>query len=67
MYYKDLADELIQRGAQIGGKDAGATLVSRMTTDERKRFLRPTSKGFYALQEDYPEVRQSVGARRRRK
>ena len=40
-------------------------LVSRMTGDER--FVRPTSKGFYALREDYPEVTQSVGARRRKR
>ena len=34
--------------------------------EEEKRFIRPTSKGFYALREDYPDAR-NVGARRRRR
>ena len=64
MYYKDLVDELLRRGAIIGGVSPASGLVARMTGDER--FVRPTSKGFYALREDYPEVTQSVGARRRK-
>lgn len=72
MHYRDLADELIRRGAIIRGQDPAGALVSRMTQDdnrraeEDKRFVRPTSKGFYALREDYPDAR-NVGARRRRK
>ena len=71
MHYRDLADELIKRGAIIRGQDPAGALVSRMTQDDNrrdeadKRFIRPTSKGFYALREDYPNAR-NVGARRRR-
>ncbi len=70
MHYRDLADELIRQGAVIRGQDPAAALVSRMTQDDKKRaeadrrFIRPTSKGFYALREDYPNAR-NVGARRR--
>ncbi len=72
MHYRDLADELMRQGAVIRGQDPAAALVSRMTQDDKKRaeadrrFIRPTSKGFYALREDYPNAR-NVGARRRRK
>lgn len=71
MHYRDLADEIMRRGAVIRGKDPAAALVSRITQDEKRRaegeprFVRPTSKGFYALREDYPDAR-NVGARRRR-
>ena len=70
MHFRDLADELMKRGAVIRGQDPAGALVSRMTQDdnrraeEDKRFIRPTSKGFYALREDYPNAR-NVGARRR--
>ena len=72
MHYRDLADELIRRGAVIRGKDPAASLVARMTQDDKRRaegerrFVRPVSKGFYALREDYPNAR-NVGAKRRRK
>ena len=72
MHYRDLADELIERGAVIRGQDPAGALVSRMTQDDNrraegdKRFIRPTSKGFYALREDYPDAR-NVGARRRKR
>lgn len=72
MHYRDLADEILRRGAVIRGQDPAAALVSRMTQDDSrraeadKRFIRPTSKGFYALREDYPDAR-NVGARRRRR
>lgn len=72
MHYRDLADELILRGAVIRGKDPANSLVSRMTTDDKrrpegeKRFIRPTSKGFYALREFYPNAR-NVGSRRNRR
>ena len=71
MHYRDLADELILRGAVIGGKDPANSLVSRMTSDEKrraeseKRFIRPTSKGFYALREYYPNAR-NVGEKRQK-
>ena len=69
MHYRDLADELILRGAIIRGKDPANALVSRITKDEsrraesEKRFVRPTSKGFYALREYYPNAR-NVGEKR---
>ena len=72
MHYRELADELMKRGAVIRGQDPAGALVSRMTQDDNrraeadKRFIRPTSKGFYALREDYPDAR-NVGARRRRR
>ena len=71
MHYRDLADEMMRRGAVILGQDPAGALVSRMTQDdnrraeEDRRFIRPTSKGFYALREDYPQAR-NVGARRRK-
>ena len=70
MHYRELAEELMRRGAVILGKDPAAALVSRMTQDDNRRaesdrrFVRPTSKGFYALREFYPQAR-NVGARRR--
>lgn len=70
MHYRDLADELMRRGAVIRGQDPASALVSRMTQDDNRRaeadrrFIRPTSKGFYALREEYPDAR-NVGARRR--
>ncbi len=64
MHYREIADALLGQGAVIKGKDAANGLLSRMTRDER--FVRPTSKGFYALREDYPNAR-NVGAKRRGK
>ncbi|MCY4464656.1 MAG: HTH domain-containing protein [Chloroflexi bacterium] len=72
MHYRELADELFRRGAVILGKDPASALVSRMTQDDNRRaegeqrFVRPVSKGFYALREDYPNAR-NVGAKRRRR
>ncbi len=72
MHYRDLADDLIRMGAVIGGKDPAGSLVARITQDDKgkaedeKRFVRPTSRGFYALRADYPKAR-NVGARRRGK
>lgn len=72
MHYRDLADELMRRGAVIRGKDPAASLVARMTQDDNRRaeserrFVRPVSKGFYALREDYTNAR-NVGAKRRRR
>ena len=62
MYYKDLAKEVQRLGGQINGNDPPATLVARLVLDER--FVRPTSKGFYGLRNDFPNAR-NVGARQR--
>ena len=64
MHYRELAAELQTRGATIRGQDPAVALLSRMTQDVERRFVRPTSKGFYALREDYPDAR-NVGERRR--
>ena len=60
MYYKELATEVMNRGGTLGGNTPWATLVSRITQDSR--FVRPTSKGYYALRSDYPNAR-NVGAK----
>ena len=63
MNYRELAEEVDRRGGDLGDHTGAATrLVARMVRDQR--FVRPTSKGFYALRSDHPNVR-SVGARRR--
>lgn len=65
MHYRDLADELSRRGIVIGGKNPAGGLISRLSGDDR--FVRPTSKGFYGLREDYPRIKRSVGERRRKR
>lgn len=62
MHYKQLAHEVMSRGAKINGDNPGATLTARMVLDPR--FVRPTAKGFYALRRDHPTAR-NVGARLR--
>ena len=62
MHYKQLAHEVMSRGAKINGDNPGATLTARMVLDPR--FVRPTAKGFYALRRDHPNAR-NVGARLR--
>ena len=64
MYYKDLALEVTNRGGELGGARPAATLTARLVRDPR--FVRPTTKGYYALRRDYPTAR-NVGARRHRR
>lgn len=47
MHYKDIAAKLQERGTYIPGRDPAATLLSRMTRDDR--FKRAKSRGVYAL------------------
>ena len=62
MHYNDLAKEVQSRGAVIGGKAPGNTLIAKLTSDSR--FVRPYRKGYYALRKDYPHV-SSVGSRKK--
>lgn len=47
MHYKDIAAKLQERNTYIPGKDPAATLLSRMSRDNR--FKRPGKRGIYAL------------------
>ena len=60
MYYKELAQEVMRRGGILNGATPWANLSARLVQDER--FVRPTTKGYYALRRDYPTAR-NVGAR----
>ena len=64
MHYRELEEELRQRGIVILGKNPANGLVSRIHKD--KRFVRPTRRGYYALREDYPGV-PSIGERKSRR
>ena len=64
MYYKELAQEVQRRGVVIRGARPEANLVARLINDPQQRFVRPTSKGYYALRKDYPG-KESVGARKK--
>jgi hypothetical protein len=63
MHYRDLADEVLLRGGLLPETSAPTTLNGRINRDDR--FVRPFRRGFYALKKDHPNVRNSVGARRR--
>ena len=64
MHYKILAQEVQARGGIFSGENVAALLNARLVNDER--FVRPVSKGFYALRRDYPNAK-NVGARKRHK
>lgn len=64
VYYRELADMVIERGGEIEGSDLAMTLVSKLVADER--FVRPFRRGWYALRVHYPKVK-SVGARKKKK
>ena len=63
VHYRELAKEVQARGGNIPGIDKDHTLIARLVKDAR--FVRPTRRGFYALQRDYPDAK-SVGARKPR-
>ena len=63
IHYRELASLVIERGAELGGKDPAQTLVSRLVTDER--FVRPLRRGWYGLRIHFPKAK-SVGARKKR-
>ena len=62
VHYRELAMTIQARGGSIPGIDKDHTLIARLVKDDR--FVRPTRRGFYALQRDYPDAK-SVGARKR--
>ena len=62
-HFRELAKEVQARGGIIPGVDPDHTLIARLVKDDR--FVRPTRRGFYALQRDYPDAK-SVGARKPR-
>ncbi|MDD9957129.1 MAG: winged helix-turn-helix domain-containing protein [Anaerolineaceae bacterium] len=62
VHYRELADEVQLRGVKLGGKDPASTLVAMISKEPR--FVRPTSRGFYALRKDYPNAR-NVGEHKR--
>ena len=63
VHYRELADEVKRRGIELGGTDPGGTLVAKISKEPR--FVRPASRGFYALRKDYPDAR-NVGEHKRR-
>ena len=63
VHYRELAKEIQARGGNIPGIDKDHTLIARLVKDDR--FVRPTRRGIYALQRDYPDAK-SVGARKPR-
>ena len=63
VHYQQLADEVQRRGIAIGGANPGRTLVAKISREPR--FVRPVSRGFYALRKDYPDSR-NVGEHKRR-
>ena len=66
MHYRDLAEEVVKRGGRLPSSDQGALLNTRLTSDKKKRFVRPHQRGCYALREDYPDLERSVGERQSR-
>ena len=64
MYYKELAREVQSRGGDLSGNNPAQTLVAQLVRDSN--FIRPETKGYYALRDDYPKAR-NVGERKRRR
>lgn len=64
LHYSEIVKRLAASGILLGGANAGATLISRLTGD--KRFARPKARGVYALREWNPNA-SDVGTRKRRK
>lgn len=61
MHYKLLAHEVVQRGGHLPEKSPEAALNAIMNRD--KRFVRPHRRGFYALREHHPRVKENAGRR----
>ncbi len=61
MHYKMLAEEVVQRGGHLPEKAPEAALNAIMNRDER--FVRPHRRGFYALREHYPRLKENAGRR----
>ncbi len=65
VHYKRLSDEVIKRGGSLPKSDPWTHLNYLMNQDAR--FTRPRRRGYYALKEDYPNLKRSVGERRRKR
>lgn len=61
MHYKLLAQEVVQRGGHLPEKSPEAALNAIMNRDNR--FVRPRRRGFYALREHHPRVKENAGRR----
>ncbi len=61
MHYKLLAQEVMQRGGHLPEKSPEAALNAIMNRDQR--FVRPNRRGFYALREHHPRVKENAGRR----
>ena len=61
MHYKLLAQEVTQRGGHLPEKSPEAALNAIMNRDQR--FVRPNRRGFYALREHHPRVKENAGRR----
>ena len=65
MHYRDLADVVFKQGGDLPKGSPAPTLNAMMNQDNR--FIRPFRRGYYALRKDHPNVKRSVGARRRKR
>ena len=65
MHYKALTEEVITRGGRLTNSEPWTHLNFLMNQDPR--FIRPHRRGYYALKEDYPSIKRSVGERRRKR
>ena len=61
MHYKVLADAVVDRGGHLPEKSPAAALNAIMNRDNR--FVRPNRRGFYALREHHPRVKENAGRR----
>lgn len=61
-HYRELAQELLDRGVLINGRDPATNLIAHLVRDNR--FARP-KRGVYALREWNPKA-HSVGQRKRK-
>ena len=66
MHYKRITDEVLKRGGDLRGSNPSALLNTLLTSDKSKRFVRPFRRGCYALREDHPNLKRSVGERQSR-
>ncbi len=61
MHYKVLAQAVVDRGGHLPEKSPAAALNAIMNRD--KRFVRPNRRGYYALREHHPRVKENAGRR----
>ncbi|MCY4009441.1 MAG: HTH domain-containing protein [Anaerolineaceae bacterium] len=63
LHYKDIVDELMRRGFAVEDQQKAYERVRGYLSNDI-RLVRPTSRGFYALREDFPTAR-NIGTRKR--